>query len=135
MKTHLELVGILLIGLALLHGIFPRYFRWREEMKSVSLLTRQILYVHTFFIALTVFLMGVLCLTSAADLVETSLGRKVAGGMFAFWFARWLIQFFGYSSNLWKGKRLETAVHILFSMLWGYLSGVFLLVALGYKSG
>lgn len=122
------------MGLALLHGIFPRHFRWREEMQAVSLLTRQILYVHTFFIALAVFLMGILCLTSGPELIGTSLGRKVSGGMFVFWFARWLIQFFGYSSKLWRGRRFETAVHVLFCVLWGYLSGVFLLVTLGYKA-
>lgn len=117
-----------------MHAVFPRYFRWREELRSVSLVTRQILHVHTFFIALMVLLMGVLCLTSAKDLVETSLGRRVSGGMFVFWLARWLIQFFGYSSELWKGKRFETGVHLIFCVLWGYLSGAFLLVCLGYPS-
>ena len=101
----------------------------------MSLVTRQILHVHTFFIALMVFLMGVLCLTSSSELTETMLGRKVSGGLFVFWFARWMIQFFGYSSQLWKGKRLEPAVHFVFSLLWGYLSGVFLLVCLGYRLG
>ena len=56
MERHLEITGILLIGLALLHVVFPRYFKWREELRGVSLITRQILHVHTFFIALTVFL-------------------------------------------------------------------------------
>ena len=134
MKTHLEFIGILLIGLALIHAVFPRYFRWREELHSVSLVTRQILHVHTFFIALMVLLMGALCLTSARDLIETSLGRRVSGGMFVFWVARWWIQFFGYSPELWKGKRFGTAVHLVFCVLWGYLSGVFLLVSLGYRS-
>lgn len=135
MKTHLEFVGILLIGLALIHAVFPRYFRWREELRSVSLVTRQILHVHTFFIALMVFLMGVLCWTSSADLIGTSLGRRVSGGLFVFWLARWLIQFFGYSAALWKGKPFETGVHVVFCLLWGYLSGVFLLVLIGYGAG
>ena len=130
MQIQLELIGALLIILALLHAGFARYFDWRREFAVVSLINRQMMYVHTFFIAFAVLLMGVLCLTSAAELVGTALGRRVALGMGVFWLARLLIQFFGYSSTLWRGKRFETSIHILFALLWAYLSGVFLLVGL-----
>jgi hypothetical protein len=40
---------------------------------------------------------------------------------------RLYIQFFGFSSKLWKGKLFETATHILFSLFWIYLSSVFFL--------
>ncbi|MEY4490129.1 MAG: hypothetical protein RIQ79_2637 [Verrucomicrobiota bacterium] len=118
MKLWLEINGALLVVLALLHGVFPRYFRWKDELRSASLLTRQILHVHTFFIALTVGLMGLLCLTSAAELLTTKLGRTLCAGLFVFWFCRLFIQFFGYSPELWRGKRFETIVHIAFSFLW-----------------
>jgi hypothetical protein len=130
MQLQLELIGALLILLALLHAGFARYFNWRREFAVVSLINRQMMYVHTFFIAFAVLLMGVLCLTSAAELVSTKLGRRVALGMGVFWLARLLIQFFGYSATLWRGKRFETSIHILFALLWAYLSGVFLLVGL-----
>ena len=84
------------------------------------------MYVHTFFIGLVVFLMGLLCLTSADDLTKTELGKKITLGLGVFWTSRLLIQFFGYSSKLWKGKAFETAVHILFSILWTYLSVIFI---------
>lgn len=131
METHLEIIGCLLVGLALLHAVFPRYFRWHEELVGVGLVTRQILYVHTFFIALTVFLMGLLCLTSADELISTPLGHRISLGLFAFWFIRLIIQFFGYSSRLWKGKPFETFAHLAFTLFWAYLSVVFLLVFLG----
>jgi len=127
METHLKIIGILLIGLALSHAFFPRHFRWKEELVSLSLLTRQIMYVHTFFIALVVFLMGLLCVTSADQLTGTMLGKRVSLGMGVFWATRLLVQFFGYSSELWKGKRFETGVHIVFSVLWIYFSVVFVL--------
>jgi hypothetical protein len=128
METHLKIIGVFLIGLALSHAFFPRHFRWREELGSLSLLTRQIMYVHTLFIALVVFLMGVLCVTSADQLTGTMLGKRVSLGMGLFWTTRLLVQFFGYSSELWKGKRFETGVHIVFSILWIYFSGVFVWV-------
>ncbi len=130
MQLQLEFIGALLVVLALLHGGFARYFGWRREFATVSLINRQMMYVHTFFIALAVLLMGLLCLTSAAELVGTALGRRVALGLGVFWLARLLVQFFGYSATLWRGKRFETVIHVLFSLLWAYLSGVFLLVGL-----
>ncbi len=127
---QLNLIGFFLVVLALLHGAFARYFNWRVEFAPVSLINRQMMYVHTFFIALVVLLMGVLCLTSATELVGTLLGRRVALGCGMFWLARLLIQLFGYSSELWRGKRFETIVHVVFIGFWSYLSYVFLAIGL-----
>jgi hypothetical protein len=130
LEINLQIVGLLQIALALLHGAFPKRFGWKQEFASVSVLSRQIMYVHTFFVALIVFLMGVLCFTSAPDLINTSLGKRVCLGLGVFWGLRLLIQFFGYSSELWRGKRLETSIHIIFSALWVYLTATFLIATL-----
>ncbi|MDR6240086.1 hypothetical protein [Aureibacter tunicatorum] len=125
MEIHLKIIGVLLILLALVHAIFPKYFNWKEELKSLSLVNQQMMSIHTFFIALIVFLMGVLCLTSTHELVETKLGKTISMGFAVFWSVRLIFQFLGYSSKLWKGKAFETIVHISFSGLWIYLSAVF----------
>jgi hypothetical protein len=130
MELHLNIAGALLIVLSLLHIIFPMYFKWKVELSGLSHINREMMYVHTFFIALTVMLMGVLCLTSANEITGTLLGRKIAFGFGIFWIVRLVIQFFGYSSILWRGKKLETAVHVLFSILWTYFSFVFILTYL-----
>lgn len=130
MELHLKINGILLIALGLVHVIFPKYFNWKAELKSLSLINRQVMMVHTFFIALTVILMGLLCLTSANELIGTSLGKKVSLGFGIFWTCRLLIQLFGYSSQLWRGKKFETFVHIVFTCTWIYLSVIFLTVGL-----
>jgi len=125
MQTTLELTGVSLMVLAGLHAVFPRYFRWKEETAGLSLITRQILHVHTFFIALTVFLMGLLCVTSAAELLQTSLGRRICLGLGVFWGIRLMIQFVGYSPKLWRGKVFETVMHVSFTLFWAFLTGVF----------
>nr|WP_304344586.1 hypothetical protein [Chryseobacterium koreense] len=127
MEIHFKIIGVLLIGLALVHIVFPKYFNWDKELKSLSLINRQMMTIHTFFIALTVLLVGLLCLTSSTDLIETNLGKKISLGLGIFWTVRLVIQFFGYSTNLWKGKKFETYMHILFSLLWTYLSTIFLI--------
>ena len=130
MVVQLKLIGFFLVILALLHAAFARYFNWQHEFATVSLINRQMMYVHTFFIAFTVFLMGILCLISTAELIGTPLGHKLSLGCGLFWLARLLIQFFGYSAQLWRGKQFETFVHVVFSALWTYLSVFFLLVGL-----
>jgi hypothetical protein len=74
--------------------------------------------------------MGLLCLTSVNELIETSFGKKIAAGLGIFWAARLFIQFFGYSSKLWKGKTFETSIHILFAFLWTYFSFIFWMIAI-----
>ena len=128
MELHLKISGYLLIVFSLAHFIFPKYFNWKNDLSQMSLINKQMMYVHTFFIALTVLLMGILCLTSSKELLETDLGGKIALGFSIFWFIRLLIQFFGYSTKLWKGKTFETIIHILFSFCWIYLSVVFFLI-------
>ena len=129
MHIHLKIIGILLIGLALIHIVFPKYFKWDKELGSLSLINRQLMIVHTFFIALTVFLMGLLCFTSSAEVISTNLGKKISLGLAIFWTIRLFVQFFGYSSKLWKGKKLETSIHILFTFLWVYFCFIFWAIA------
>jgi len=128
MELHLKIIGIFLILLSLLHLIFPKYFNWKQELSSLSLVNRQLMYVHTFFIAFMVFLMGLLCISSSKDLTSSILGKRMSLMLGVFWSIRLYIQFFGYSSKLWRGKIFETSVHILFSTFWIYLTTVFFLV-------
>ena len=126
-QMHIRIIGVLLMVLSAVHLIFPSYFNWKEELKSLSLINRQMMKVHTFFIAFVVFLMGVLCFFMHEDLVTTELGRNISLGLAFFWIVRLFVQFFWYSSKLWRGKKFETLVHFLFSLLWAYLSIVFVL--------
>lgn len=130
MEIHYKIIGILLIALAFVHIVFPKYFNWKQELKSLSLINRQMMTVHTFFIAFTVFLMGLLCLTSSSELIQTNLGKKISLGLGTFWTVRLFIQFFGYSSDLWKGKTFETITHIVFALFWTYLSSIFFMAFL-----
>lgn len=131
MQIHFKIIGVLLMILAFIHVIFPRYFNWKVELKTLSLINRQMMTVHTFFVALVVFLMGLLCLTSTNELIESPLGKTISLGFGIFWSMRLFIQFFGYSMELWKGKPFETLVHIVFTGFWVYLSAVFWLNYLG----
>lgn len=128
MELQLKIIGILLSLLAFIHIGFPKYFHWKTELKSLSLINKQMMTVHTFFIALVVLMIGLLCLTSSNELINTELGKKVSLGLGVFWSIRFIFQLFVYSPKLWKGKKFETSMHIVFTVFWIYMSSLFLII-------
>ena len=129
MKLLIQFIGYGLILLALIHVIFPKVFDWKNQLANLTLINRQLMTIHTFFVALTVFLMGILCTTSAHELLTTSLGKKLLIGLAIFWGIRLITQLFWYSPQLWKGKPRETAIHILFLTIWASITTIFTIAA------
>ena len=126
MKTCLEIAGVLQLLLATAHFAFARRLGWREELQRVSLLTRQIFWVHTGFLMLVLAGFGVVSLACAEELLAgTRLSRIVLGGLAVFWAVRWYCQFFIYRPELWRGDPFKTRVHAGFGMLWTFLAGVY----------
>ena len=123
---HLKTIGFMLLLLAFLHLFFPRRFGWGEELRRLSLLTRQIFLVHFFFIVLILAMFGSLSLFATDLLLETRpLNRLLLASLAFFWIARLFIQLFVYEKSLWRGNRFNTIVHILFTFLWSYFAGVY----------
>ena len=126
LALHLRIAGLGLIVLAFAHLAFPRHFRWKEELARLSLLNRQIFQVHVFFIGLVLVLFGaVSLLLPEALLTPGPLSRAVLGGFTLFWSLRLIVQLFVYDSALWRGNRLYTAFHFLFTAYWTYLVAVY----------
>jgi hypothetical protein len=126
LALHLKICGGLLILLAALHPAFARRFQWREELAVVSLFTRQVFWVHALFIALILVQFGIASLVFASALLErTVLARVVLAGFVIFWATRLFVQHFVYSPALWRGNRLHTAMHIVFTGFWAYLVAVY----------
>lgn len=125
-ELHLRIAGVLQILLALAHFDFPRRFGWREELAGVSLLARQVFYVHMFFVCVALALFGTLSLLAPDALLErTRLSRLVLGGILLFWLLRLFCQWFVYDARLWRGNAFRTAMHGVFTLLWIYLTAVY----------
>jgi hypothetical protein len=126
LNFHLKIVGVLMLLLAAAHLDFPRRFDWKQDLARLSLLNRQIFEVHCFFIILVLVLCGLLSLVYTDALLQPSpLARVVLSGLTIFWGTRLFIQFFVYDVKLWKGNRFNTAMHVLFSFMWGYYGAVY----------
>jgi hypothetical protein len=123
---NLRVAGGLIGGLAVINVLVPRRFGWRAELSRVSLLNRQIFEVHAIFLILTLTLLAALLLTSADALLErTRLARALLLGLTLFWGLRMAMQWFYYAPEIWRGHRFNTRMHVLFSALWIYFTGVF----------
>lgn len=126
LSLHLQVVGALLVVLGLSHAFFNRYFGWDRELAAVSLLTRRVFFVHTFFIGFGVALGGAYSLLYAHALLRPeALSRGLLGAMAAFWLCRLLAQFFAYDAAIWRGNRLRTRLHVAFSLLWCYVTATY----------
>jgi hypothetical protein len=126
LDVHLRVVGTLLMLLGLSHFYFDRYFGWRRELASVSLFTREVFFVHTFFIGMGVMMAGAVSFICAGALLEPSaLSRAVLAGMVVFWLCRLLAQWFAYDAAVWRGDRFRTLMHVVFSALWIYVTATY----------
>lgn len=127
----LRVAGAGLILLAVLHIPISRHLRWREESARMSLTSASVFRVHTFFICVVLVLMGLPALMAPQIFLErSSAGAWLTWSMAFFWGLRLLVQFFVYPSELWRGKRFETAMHVWFSLVWMSLAVVFALCGL-----
>jgi len=128
MNVQLHIVGALLVVLGLSHFFFNRHFGWERELASapISLFTRQVFVVHTFFVGLGVMMAGAVSFFFASALLEPSaLSRAILAGMAAFWMCRMLAQWFAYGAAIWRGNRFRTLMHVLFSALWIYVTATY----------
>ena len=128
MDAHLKIIGVIFMIISLIHIRFPERFNWKGEFEVLSLINKQIMYAHTFFIALFVMLNGLLFFFYSTELTtNTPLAKAIDTGLLIFWGLRCAAQHFFYSRTLWRGKKFETIIHILFSTLWVYVT-----LVLGY---
>ncbi|HSI03433.1 MAG: hypothetical protein ACAI38_10625 [Myxococcota bacterium] len=119
LELALRITGASHLLLAIAHIPISRHLGWKADIETASLLTRQIFWVHCFFICLVLTMMGALGVYDPQTLIARSqLGLYVTGGITLFWAIRLVCQWFVYDSALWRGKRFETAMHVLFSAVW-----------------
>src|SRR5262245_35829 len=121
----LRAAGTAMLVLAALYPIYPRRFRWADQLQRVEPLTRQVFWVHIGFIILLLVLQGIL-LAGFPRLLLAPNGAATAliAGMLVFWLYRLVAQLFLYDSALWRGQPAHLAVHVIFTVLWIAISTV-----------
>ena len=126
--TFIQVAGVLHFLVASANIFAFGKFRYREHLRNVPLVMRQVFLVQNAYIMLVQAGFGLLCLFFADELVSArALGRALAGFLAIFWGSRVLLQLFYYDRALRRANRL---FDILFLLGDGYMAAVFWLAAL-----
>jgi hypothetical protein len=122
----LRIAGIVLLLLAAMHWPISRKLKWCDEALLLSPVNAAVFQVHVFFICLILVLMGLPCIADPAIFLErTRAGGLLAWTFGAFWTARLYFQWFVFPRTLWVGKKFETRIHLIFTVLWIFLAALF----------
>jgi hypothetical protein len=125
LPLHLQLVGVLLVGLGAVHAVLPRALGWTAELRGLSPLTRQVSYVHCYFVGLTCALWGLLPLTAGAALCEPHpVTRTLLAGAVLFWGSRLVVQVGLFNPGHARSSPRWLAVSVAGTALWTYLTVV-----------
>ncbi len=131
----LRIVGVGMVGLALVHLPIGRVLGWDEDVRQLEPPNEAVFRSHLFFLCLGLVLLGIALALGAPAFVERSaLGRWIAAMLLAFWTARLYRQWFGFPQSLWRGKAFETRIHLLFTGVWTGVVTVFAML-FGWQMG
>ena len=120
-------------AVALLNLTLPRVLGWRPDLARLPRLVREVFYVHAGFISLTLAIFAVLTWRFAPDLArgDDELAAWLAAGIGVFWGVRTAVQVLYYSASHWRGRRRETVAHVTLLAVYGGMTTLYLLAALG----
>ncbi len=125
----LRCTGAGFLALAAVHHPISRRLGWNEDVQRLQPVNAGIFHSHLFFICFGLILLGFTLLLGAPAFLERSpLGRWISGMLLLFWTMRLYRQWFGFSQELWRGKRFETAIHLAFTAVWILVIAVFALL-------
>ena len=121
-----RIAGAGLILLAFLHIPIGRHLQWREDAARMSPANAAIFHVHAFFICVILIIMALPCLFEPQVFLE----RSRPGGWMAFSYSifcgiRLYCQWWVYPTALWRHRRFETIIHLLFTFIWFALFSLF----------
>lgn len=135
-ETHLPTCLLLAAGaqlfIALLGPMIPRLLNWKEAINAMPLLVREVFHVHTFFIALTCAIFGVITWRFAPAIASPSheMMRWFAGAVGLFWGIRCVMQWTTYSASHWRGLPMKTLAHWALFLGYGAFAITYLTAAL-----
>jgi hypothetical protein len=126
MTALLFVAGILHFALLTASFSVPAVLHWREELRKVEPLTRQLFLVHGAFIVLTIIAFGAISIALPEALMAgTQLGLAVASFIGVFWLCRLLVQLFYFHAEkhltswwLRLGYRALTVLFVYFTVVY-----------------
>ena len=126
LQILLRVAGAGMIVLALAHIPMGRHLGWREDAARMSPQSESIFHVHTFFVCVMLIVMGVRALFAPQIFIEPTAAAAWLSWTYAVvWALRLYVQWFVFPRELWRGKSFETAMHLMFTVIWSGLIALF----------
>jgi hypothetical protein len=129
LSTLVLIAGILQLSVLVASALVPYQLDWRNELKSLPKLHRQLYFIYGGYVVLGIVTLGMLSLVYANELASASgLARGVCIYAVLFWGIRLSLQVFldakPFLVKWWlrAGYHLLTLLFIYFTLLFGYLS-------------
>jgi hypothetical protein len=122
----LRVAGVMIVLLAVVHIPIAHRLKWREQASLLTPVNASIFRVHTFFVCLALVMMGLPCVADPSAFLERSrAGCWLVWSCSLWWTIRLFSQWFVFPMDLWRGKKFETIMHAVFSVLWLSLAILF----------
>src|ERR1700722_12934918 len=120
LPTLLRIVAAAQIGLSILSLCLPRILDWKADIARMPLLVRQVFEIHSWFIALTLAIWGVLTWRFAPEMAQAStpIAQWLCAAIGIFWGVRCVLQWTHYSISHWRGNPIRTVIH--WTLFFGY---------------
>ena len=133
MKPLLEIIAGMQLAIAVLNLFLVPLLQWKDDLKRMPSLLREVFQVHAWFISITLAIFGIITARFAGDFAAGTnlLNRWLAAGIGLFWMIRTILQLTYYSSTHWRGRLGYTTVHVVLLLVYGGFSSAYLWSALG----
>lgn len=127
----LQLVAAIQLMIAIMNLFLFRMMKWQPELGQLSLLVREVVQVHSWFISIILGFFAILTLRFQNDMATLShpFFAWFAAGIGIFWLFRTFLQLFYYSPSHWRGRPVRTLIHIACLAVYGGMSAVYLFTA------
>jgi hypothetical protein len=124
LQLNLTVTGVLLVGLGALHIALPAVLGWHRELAGASPISREVSYVHCYFIGLACVLWGLLPLTAGRLLIQPGpVNRLVLIGAVTFWASRLIIQLAVFNRHA-RQSAAWLSLSAAGTILWLYLTAI-----------
>jgi hypothetical protein len=120
------------LAIAILNLFLVPLMGWREEVRAMPLLLREVFQVHAWFISVTLVIFAAMTFRFGVEMArgDVPVYRWLAGAVGCFWAFRTVLQVGYYSSRHWRGNGSRTVIHVTLLFLYGGLAGLYLYTSL-----
>lgn len=123
--------GVCHFGILVASALVPKVLDWRTQLRQLHPLCRHVVWTHGAFIVLVIVGFGALSLGLAPDLAGgTPLARSLCAFIGIFWLSRLVIQLFLFDARPFLTTRFLTIGYYGLTIVFIYLSGIYLTAAL-----